>query len=152
MLSAVSLPLIASAAALSAALTLVSTRMLDARRRLRPTDMAWILSMVTSAGVAPAALAIDSLNLVCASALNWSTVMGRDTAIFTTCVATVTAVGGGGGGGGEGEEEEGEEEEGEEVQGEEVEGEAEEEEQEEEEEEEEVHAPRQSAHFSLAGT
>jgi len=101
MLSAVSLPLIASAAALSAALTLVSTRMLDAKRRLRPTDMAWILSMVTSAGVAPAALAIDSLNLVCLSSLNWSTVMGRDTAIFTTCVATVTAVGGGGGGGGE---------------------------------------------------
>ena len=103
MLPAVSLPLIASAAALSAALTLVSTWMLDARRCLRLIDMAWIPSMVTSAGVPPAALAIDSLNFVCVSALmNWSTVMGRDTAIFTTCVATVTAVGGGGGGGGGG--------------------------------------------------
>ena len=86
MLSEVSFPRIASAAAVSAALTLVSTLMMDARRRLRPTGMASIWSMVTSSGMAPAALAIDSLNLVCASALNCSTVMGRDTAIFTTCV------------------------------------------------------------------
>ena len=105
MLSAVSLLLIATASALSSAFTLVSTRILEDKRLLRPEEMSLMLRIVTSAGDAPATLAIDSMKLVCLSALNSAIDSGRDNEIVTTCVAAMIAAGHVGveeGGGGDG--------------------------------------------------
>ena len=52
-----------------------------------------MLSIATSAGDAPAARAIDSLNLACFSRLNSALEMGRDSESLTTCVATEVAGG-----------------------------------------------------------
>ena len=52
-----------------------------------------MLSIATSAGDAPAARAIASLNLACFSGLNSATDRGRDNDSFTACVAPVVAGG-----------------------------------------------------------
>ena len=52
-----------------------------------------MLSIATSAGDAPAARAIASLNLACFSRLNSATDRGRDNDSFTACVAPVVAGG-----------------------------------------------------------
>jgi len=83
----------ASAAFLSAALMLKSTRMPAARRRLLgvvipPARCAPLmlstLTMVTSAFDTPAAAAIATLKIACLPASNSVTVIGIDTAAVTT--------------------------------------------------------------------
>jgi hypothetical protein len=69
-------------------LMLVSTRIDSANRRRLPL-MVSILSMLTSAMDTPATVAIDPLKRSCLSVVKLALLMGRDKAIFTTCVAVV---------------------------------------------------------------
>lgn len=86
MLSAVSPAPIASAAASSLAFTLTSMRSLDSKRRLRAAMRTSTLSIDTSAGGAPAALAIDSVNLACFASSKSALDRERDNESFTKYV------------------------------------------------------------------